>query len=65
MEKEAIENTNYKLVWENEFEGDKLNMDDWNYEYHEPGWVNAELQEYVDSEKIGRDTTVVVHEKGR
>lgn len=41
----------YKLVWEDEFEGDKLNMDDWNYEYHEPGWVNAELQEYVDSEK--------------
>lgn len=41
----------YKLVWEDEFEGDQLNTDDWNYEYHEPGWVNAELQEYVDSEK--------------
>ncbi len=39
----------YKLVWEEQFEGDSLNMDDWNYEYHEPGWVNAELQEYVDS----------------
>ncbi|MDE7323513.1 MAG: carbohydrate binding domain-containing protein [Lachnospiraceae bacterium] len=41
----------YKLIWEDEFEGDRLNTDDWNYEYHEPGWVNAELQEYVDSEK--------------
>ena len=41
----------YKLVWEDEFEGDQLNTDDWNYEYHEPGWVNAELQEYVDQRK--------------
>ena len=48
---EATVNSDYKLVWEDEFEGDRLNMDDWNFEYHEPGWVNAELQEYVDSEK--------------
>ena len=41
----------YKLVWEDGFDGDKLNLNDWNFEYHEPGWVNAELQEYVDSEK--------------
>lgn len=39
----------YKLVWEDNFESDRLNMEDWNYEYHEPGWVNNELQEYVDS----------------
>ena len=41
----------YKLIWEDNFEADRLNMDDWNYEYHEPGWVNNELQEYVDSEE--------------
>ncbi len=41
----------YKLVWADEFEGTELNMDDWNYEYHEPGWVNAEWQEYVDAEE--------------
>lgn len=41
----------FRLVWEDNFDGDSLNTDDWNYEYHEPGWVNAELQEYVDSEK--------------
>lgn len=41
----------YKLVWKDEFEGDSLNTEDWNYEYHEPGWVNSELQEYVDSEE--------------
>ncbi len=40
----------YELVWEDNFDGDKLNRDDWNVELHEPGWVNAEWQEYVDSE---------------
>lgn len=39
----------YKLVWEDQFEGTELNPDDWNYEYHEPGWVNEEWQEYVDA----------------
>jgi len=41
----------YKLVWQDEFNGTSLNRDDWNVELHEPGWVNAELQEYVDSDK--------------
>lgn len=44
-------NQAYKLVWEDNFEGDTLNLDNWSYETHEPGWVNAELQEYVVSEE--------------
>lgn len=39
------------LVWQDDFDGNSLNLDDWNYEYHEPGWVNNELQEYVDSKE--------------
>lgn len=39
----------YTLVWEDRFDGDSLNPDDWNVETHEPGWVNNELQAYVDS----------------
>ena len=39
----------WKLVWEDNFDGDSLNMENWNYEIHEPGWVNNELQEYTDS----------------
>lgn len=39
----------YTLVWEEQFDGDSLNLEDWNVEIHEPGWVNNELQEYVDS----------------
>lgn len=41
----------YHLKWQDEFEGDTLNREDWNVELHDPGWVNAEWQEYVDSEE--------------
>ncbi|MED9904984.1 MAG: carbohydrate binding domain-containing protein [Lachnospiraceae bacterium] len=41
----------YKLVWEDNFDGAELNRADWNVELHAPGWVNAEWQEYVDSEE--------------
>ncbi len=39
----------YSLVWQDEFNGTELNSADWNYELHEPGWVNNELQKYTDS----------------
>ncbi len=39
----------YHLVWGDEFDGTELNEDDWNYEVHEAGWVNNELQEYIAS----------------
>ncbi len=39
----------YHLVWKDEFNGDSLNFEDWQYEPHEPGWVNNELQEYTTS----------------
>ena len=48
------QNSMYSLsdvVWQDDFNGRSLNMNDWNYEYHEPGWVNNELQKYVDSKK--------------
>ncbi len=41
----------YELKWEDEFNGKELNRNDWNVELHEPGWVNSEWQEYVDSEE--------------
>ena len=39
----------YKLVFEDNFDGPVLDRSRWNVELHEPGWVNEELQEYVDS----------------
>lgn len=41
----------YTLKWNEQFNNTSLNRDDWNVELHEPGWVNNELQEYVDSDK--------------
>ena len=41
----------YSVVFEDNFDGEKLNESDWNYEIHEPGWVNNELQEYVISDE--------------
>lgn len=41
----------YTLKWEEQFNGNSLNTNDWNVELHEPGWVNSELQAYVNSDK--------------
>lgn len=40
----------YTLMWEDNFDETALNADDWNIELHDPGWVNNELQEYVNSD---------------
>lgn len=45
------EEQGYKLLWHDEFDGTELDRSIWNVETHEPGWVNNELQEYVDSEE--------------
>ena len=37
----------YNLVWEDNFDGEKLNRDDWNVELHEPGWVNEEWHMWI------------------
>lgn len=47
----TLDKTDYKEVWADEFEGTALNREDWNVELHQPGWVNSELQSYVDSEE--------------
>lgn len=38
----------YYLVFEDRFDGTELDRSHWNVELHEPGWVNEELQRYVD-----------------
>ena len=39
----------YELLWNDEFNGTALNENIWSYDPHEPGWTNAELQEYTTS----------------
>ena len=41
--------TKRDLVWTEDFNGDKLDLNTWNIETHESGWVNQELQSYVNS----------------
>ena len=39
----------YTLVWQDEFDkGSELNGDDWTHEVQKSGWVNNELQNYVN-----------------
>ena len=39
----------YELVWNDEFEdGTELNSDNWKHEVQNAGWVNDELQNYVN-----------------
>lgn len=46
---ESLSYEGYTLVFEDKFEAEYLDRSLWNVELHEPGWVNQELQEYVDS----------------
>ena len=39
----------YDLLWHDEFNGDTMDDSIWSYDPHEPGWTNAELQEYTQS----------------
>jgi len=47
----SFDYTGYTLKWEDQFDAGSLNRDNWNVELHDPGWVNEEWQEYVDSDK--------------
>ena len=42
----------YALVFEDDFNGETLDRTKWNIELHDPGWVNEELQAYVDAEDV-------------
>lgn len=39
----------YELLWNDEFNGTKMDDNIWSYDPHEPGWTNEELQEYTES----------------
>ena len=43
--------TEADLVWTEEFNGKNLDSKIWNYELHDPGWVNKELQSYTNSKQ--------------
>lgn len=62
-EQSAVPELNgYTLLWNDEFNGTAMDSAIWNYEPHEPGWVNSELQEYTESEEnvFVRDGSLVI-----
>lgn len=40
------------LIWNDEFDGDCLNEENWNYEVGGGGWGNSELQYYTKGENV-------------
>lgn len=50
----------YELVWHDEFdEGPELDKSSWTHEVQGPGWVNNELQTYVNGSFDGKPVTEV------
>lgn len=50
----------YELVWHDEFdEGMELNPEHWTHEVQKSGWVNNELQTYVNGEYNGKRVTEI------
>lgn len=49
----------YELVWNDEFNGTQLNRSDWTHEVQSAGWVNNELQTYVNGTYDGKAVTEV------
>lgn len=47
----------YRLVWHDEFDNGTELSNDWTHEVKGPGWVNNELQTYVNGEADGRRVT--------
>ncbi len=39
----------YELVWSDEFDGNKINLDNWTFEIWQAGKVNNEWQQYVEN----------------
>ena len=50
----------YRLVWNDEFnEGSELNSTNWRHEVQKSGWVNNELQNYVNGSADGKRVTEI------
>lgn len=57
------EESNWKLVWSDEFEAESINKNDWNFQEVEAGRFNDEWQRYTNSLKNGyiEDNCLVIN----
>lgn len=44
----VVPQSNWKLVWSDEFNGSAIDESKWTWEVQKPGWVNNELQNYTN-----------------
>lgn len=60
---EILSHEGYALMFEDHFDASTLDRNHWNIELHKPGWVNEELQEYVDTPNVVRleNSTLIIH----
>ena len=49
----------YTLVWADEFDGSELDRTHWTHEVQSPGWINNELQTYVNATYAGTPVSEV------
>ena len=54
----------YNLTWSDEFEGEELDLDSWDYEIgNNNGWGNNELEYYTDHNETVEDGLLSIHAK--
>lgn len=53
----------YRLVWHDEFDEGTTLSNEWTHEVQGPGWVNNELQTYVNGQADGKRVTELVDGK--
>ncbi|WP_349409245.1 carbohydrate binding domain-containing protein [Pseudalkalibacillus sp. SCS-8] len=54
LTKNDIREESWNIVWEDDFNGDEINRDKWNFVQGGGGYGNNELQNYTDREKNAR-----------
>lgn len=59
LDREIVAPEGYTLVWHDEFDSGSRLGSDWRHEVQSAGWVNNELQNYVNGEKDGIRVTEI------
>src|SRR5690349_12377319 len=55
----------YQLVWSDEFDGNAVDLKNWNYETGGHGWGNHEQQYYTDKNASIEDGNLVITAKAQ
>lgn len=62
-DRDIITPEGYRLVWHDEFDEGTTLSSEWTHEVQGPGWVNNELQTYVNGQADGKRVTELVDGK--